>query len=130
MDVQQKRQSSGLPRSGPGEASGDAGVMYVAIGIRLDIMYAISALSQFPKCSKQIHMTAIKRVYKYLKGTKNCNLFYKRSRTNLCLSIDASWDSTQDARPFSGYILKLGGNTIAWMSIKQKKLVTLHAKLK
>lgn len=85
--------------------------MYVATGTRPDIMYAISALSQFSKCPKQIHTTVIKRVYRYLKGMKS--LFYKKSNTNLYLSTDVSWDSTQDARSFSGYILRLGSNTIA-----------------
>ena len=98
-------------------------LMYVATGTRPDIMYTISALSQFSNCPKQIHITAIKRVYRYLKGTKNCSLVYKRSSTNLRLSTDASWDSTQDARSFSGYVSRLGSNTIAWRSIKQKSVV-------
>ena len=69
--------------------------MYVATGTRPDNIYAI-------------YMRAMKRVYSYLKGTKNCSLVYKKSSTNLRVSTDASWDNTQDARSFRRYVLRLG----------------------
>ena len=123
MDAQQKLDNHQGPQQTKCEVSGNAEVPDVR-STRPDIIYTISALSQFSNCPKQMHMTAIKRVYRYLKGTKNCSLVYKRSSTNLYLSTDASWDSTQDARSFSGYVLRLGSNTVAWRSIKQKLVLS------
>jgi hypothetical protein len=50
--------------------------MYLALGTQLDIMYAINRLAQFAQEPKPKHWTAIKQVFRYLKGTQNHTLTY------------------------------------------------------
>jgi len=45
-------------------------------------MYAVSFLSRFMAASKEGHLLAAKRILRYLKGTMNFGIFYKRSSDN------------------------------------------------
>ena len=49
-------------------------LMYLVIATRPDIAYAINKLAQYTSAPKPRHWTAIKRVFRYLKGTKVTNL--------------------------------------------------------
>ena len=44
-------------------------LMYAAIGTRPDIAYAVHTLAKFTKSPQSKHWTAIKRIFRYLKGT-------------------------------------------------------------
>ena len=50
--------------------------MYLALGTRLNIAYAINRLAQFMKVLKLKHWTAVKQIFQYLKGTQNNTLMY------------------------------------------------------
>lgn len=93
--------------------------MYLAVGTRPDISFAVSHLSQYCKDLRKIHLEAVKRVYRYIKGTKNYRLKYDRQGLELHASTDASWNTTADAKSYSGYTIKLGNNLISWRSRKQ-----------
>ena len=45
-------------------------LMYAMIGTRPDIAYAVSKLSQYMKNYGKQHWTAVKRIFRYLNGTK------------------------------------------------------------
>lgn len=64
-------------------------------------------------------MMALKRVFKYLKGKPKYRLRYSRREENVCISTDASWDTTIDAKSYSGYVVRLGDAIIGWKSQKQ-----------
>jgi hypothetical protein len=51
-------------------------LMYLALGTRPDIAYAINRLAQFTQELKPKHWTTIKRVFRYLKGTQKYILTY------------------------------------------------------
>lgn len=106
-------------------------LMYVSQGTRPDITYCVSKLAQFSKDPRQIHLNALKRVYRYLKGTKSKCITYNKNMDLVTISTDASWCSTDDAKSFSGYVGKLGNNIIAWKSCKQKlvALSTMESEL-
>ena len=44
-------------------------LMYLSVSTRPDISFALSCLSQFSKNPRIMHMNALKRVFRYLKGT-------------------------------------------------------------
>ncbi|KAG7188181.1 hypothetical protein KM043_017675 [Ampulex compressa] len=99
-------------------------IMYLAVGTRPDISFTVSYLSQYCKEPGKVHLEAVKRVYRYMKGTKELVLKFDRQELEIQASTDASWNSTADAKSYSGYIVKMGNNSIGWKSRKQS-LVTM-----
>ena len=67
------------------------------------------------------HWTAIKRVLRYLKGTKDQGIVFRQKPDALELQVyaDADFANSQDAKSISGYCCNLGGGCIAWSSKKQ-----------
>jgi hypothetical protein len=43
---------------------------------RPDIMQAVGMVGRYQSASKQIHLVAVKRIFKYLKGTMTYGLWY------------------------------------------------------
>jgi hypothetical protein len=54
-------------------------LMWAAVATRPDIAFAVSLLSQFLENPGGTHWTAVKCVFKYLKGTKHCKLTLGRN---------------------------------------------------
>lgn len=84
-------------------------LMYVTVCTRLDIAHAVGRLSQFNDRHGSMHWTAAKRVLRYLKGTSNLSLVYKKiGRSNLGY-VDANWAnlSTIDYRQKVVYRLRV-----------------------
>ena len=52
-------------------------LLYIANKSRPDISYAISRLSRYTHNPSEIHWIALKRVFRYLRGTLDYALFYK-----------------------------------------------------
>ena len=100
-------------------------LMYLALGTRPDIAYAVNRLAQFTQDPKPEHWTAIKRIFRYLKGTRNHALTYGGSDDLLVLNqdlnifCDADWASDADRKSISGYVITLAGGAVAWSSKKQ-----------
>ena len=53
-------------------------LMYVALATRPDISYCVTALSQYNKEPLQMHLTAAKRVPRYLKHTRDYGIHYTK----------------------------------------------------
>ena len=56
-------------------------LMYAVVGTRPDIAYAVSYLAQFMSNPGRMHWEAVKRVIRYLKGTKDAKLILGRGGT-------------------------------------------------
>ena len=107
----------------------DAGLYQSAVGslqylstmTRPDISYAVSNVAKF--CSKPTkeHWTAVKRIIRYLKGTQNYGLLYKKADSSTCIGFsDSDWaGDADDRKSTSGYIFQVGGTAISWKSRKQ-----------
>ena len=48
---------------------------------RLDIMYGVYLCARFQACPKEPHLNAIKRIFRYLKGTTDIGLWYPKCDT-------------------------------------------------
>jgi hypothetical protein len=59
---------------------------------RPDITFAVNLLSRYSSAPQQAHLRGVKQILRYIKGTKNIGLLYKRN-TGLSLTgyTDADW---------------------------------------
>ena len=55
------------------------GIMLYVTATRPDVMQAIGLVSRFQSSPKETHVTAVKRIFKYLKGTMEYGLWYPKS---------------------------------------------------
>jgi hypothetical protein len=97
-------------------------LMYVAVGTRPDISYAVSKLTQFLDCYRHSHWAAALRVVRYLKGTRNlCLVLGGDPDISLIGFSDSSYaDCVDTRRSCMGYCFSLGGAIFSWSSRKQK----------
>lgn len=95
-------------------------LMYLMNSTRPDIAYAVGRLSRYTQCPNKEHWMALDRVAKYLKGTIDFGLCFKRSPPVIEGFSDANWISDSDEiKSTSGYVFTLGGGAVAWKSSKQ-----------
>ncbi|PIL25828.1 transcription factor [Ganoderma sinense ZZ0214-1] len=95
-------------------------LMYAAMGTRPDITFAVTALSQFMQNPGRAHWDALKRVLRYLKGSRELWLVYGTNNEGLRGYSDADWgSSTEHRHSISGYVFTLDGGAISWSSKKQ-----------
>lgn len=102
-------------------------LMYVMMSTRPDICYSVGYLGRFQQQPGQQHWTALKRVVRYLKGTKQMGLDFNRSEGANCLIgfADADWATdTEDRKSVSGFLFQVYGNTVSWSSKKQTTVAT------
>lgn len=96
-------------------------LMYVAVCSRPDICHAVSVLSQFNNCFSDVHWKAAKRVLRYLKGTVDYCITYKKTGLSVTGFADADWASNEiDRRSYTGYVFKIGNSITCWESRKQR----------
>jgi hypothetical protein len=99
-------------------------LMYAAMGTRPDIAFATSTVAQFCENPGWVHWEAVKRIFRYLLGTKSLELVYGGERRGLVGYVDADGASQEHRRAISGYVFMVDGSAVSWSSKKQE-LVTL-----
>lgn len=92
-------------------------LIYLMVATRPDISYTITKLSQYLDKPSLNHVTAAKRVLRYLKGTPDYALLFNTTDENLCGYSNSDWaGSSDDRRSTSGFTFSLGGAPISWKS--------------
>lgn len=96
-------------------------LMYLMLGTRPDLCFAISKLSRYQDCYDEVHFTHLKAVLRYLKGTVNDCLTYTATSNDVLIGyVDSDWAFDQlDRKSTTGFLLKVFGNTVLWCSKKQ-----------
>ena len=56
-------------------------LMYLAVNTRPDICYAIGKLAKFSNKPTKTHLTALKRVLRYLKGTADHGILHQKQKS-------------------------------------------------
>ncbi|GKB66566.1 zinc finger, CCHC-type containing protein, partial [Tanacetum coccineum] len=93
-------------------------LMYAMTSTRPDIAYVVGRLSRCTSNPSRQHWKAIKRVFKYLRCTKDYGLSYVGYTSVLEGYSDASWiNHVEDSSSTSGWVFLLGGEPIAQISI-------------
>jgi hypothetical protein len=89
---------------------------------RPDIMYATCLCARFQADPRDLHLIAVKRIFRYLKGTLNLGIWYpKESSFNLVGYTDSDYaGSVVDRKSTSGSCQFLGNRLVSWYSKKQQ----------
>ena len=97
-------------------------LMYLAVGTRPDISFAVARLCQFLDCYRRTHWNAAIRVVRYLKGTRLLALTLGGNPDlELVGFSDSSYaDCPDTARSTMGYCFSVGGAIFSWSSRRQK----------
>ena len=87
---------------------------------RPDIAFSVGVCSKFQSNLKVSHLNVIKRIIKYVSGTYDYGLFY-RKESNLSLAgfSDSDWaGNADDRKSTTGGCFYVEANLVAWMSKK------------
>ena len=97
-------------------------LMYLAVGTRPDISFAVARLCQFLDCYRRVHWNAAIHVVRYLKSTRLLTLNLGGDpELDLVGFSDSSYaDCPDTACSTMGYCFSLGGAVSAWLSHRQK----------
>jgi len=110
----------GDPLSDPTTYKHIVGALQYCILTRPDIAYSVNQFCQFLHCPTSIHLTAAKRVLRYLIGTVDHGLYFTPGPIHLQAYCDSDWaGNPTDRRSTSGYGVFLGTCLISWQSKKQ-----------
>jgi hypothetical protein len=88
---------------------------------RPDIMFSVCCCARFQANPKESHVTAVKRIFRYLIGTSNLYLWYPlESNLDLMGYTDADYAGClSDRKSTSGMAIYLGPCLVTWASKKQ-----------
>ena len=104
--------------------------MYAQVCTRLDISYAIGMLGRYQRNLGMEHQKDANKVMRYLKGTRDYKLTYRRSDPlDMVGYSDPDFASYLDSRKSTfGYVFLLAGKTISWRNAKQTLVATSTTK--
>lgn len=87
---------------------------------RPDISYGVNLLSRYCEAPGIMHWKGVKRILRYLKGTKRMELTYGRTENDLIGYCDSDWAGDLDTRrSTTGYVFTFGGSAISWNTKRQ-----------
>lgn len=98
-----------------------AGALQYLTFTRPDISYAVHQICLYMHSPRVPHLQALKRIIRYVKGTKAHGLQLRKSNiTDLVAYSDADWGGCPDTRrSTSGYCVFLGSNLVSWSAKRQ-----------
>ncbi|GJU88220.1 retrovirus-related pol polyprotein from transposon TNT 1-94 [Tanacetum coccineum] len=106
----------------PSHYRGMIGTLLYLTASRPDLQFAICMCAQYQARPTEKHLNAVKRIFRYLKGTVHQGLWYpKDSSIALIAFADADHAGCQDTRrSTSGSMQLLGDRLASWSSKRQK----------
>eukprot|EP00268_Persea_americana_P056077 TRINITY_DN6570_c0_g1_i4.p1 TRINITY_DN6570_c0_g1~~TRINITY_DN6570_c0_g1_i4.p1 ORF type:complete len:520 (+),score=81.62 TRINITY_DN6570_c0_g1_i4:3057-4616(+) len=94
-------------------------LMYLT-ATRPDLMFVVSLISRFMETPTELHQQAMKWIFRYLKGTTEMGILYKKGGECLVAYSDSDYaGDLEDRKRTSGYVFKIGSGDVAWSSKKQ-----------
>lgn len=103
-------------------------LMYAMLCTRPDLCFAVNLLSRYQNKNNKELWQNLKRVLRYVKGTLNYKLIYKRDVFENLLTgyVDSDWAGNEiDRKSTTGYIFKMFDNcTICWNTKRQSTVAT------
>lgn len=98
---------------------------------RPDIAYAVNSVCQFLHNPTDIHLHAVKRIVKYIKGTLDFGIVFRKglssasskhysSQVQIQAFCDADWaGDPNDRKSTTGFVILLNGSPVSWCNKKQ-----------
>jgi hypothetical protein len=99
--------------------------MYLT-SIRPDIIFVVNLLSRYLAHPTELHIQAVKRVLRYIKGTLSYGIFYKQSgNVELLAYTDSDYaGDLEDRKSTSSFLFVLSSGAVSW-SLKKQPVITL-----
>lgn len=94
-------------------------IMYAMISTRPDLAFGVGLVSRFMSNPSKEHWEAVKWILRYLVGTKDVGLVFKKNSGNFSVKgySDSDFGGDLDRRrSTTGYVFQVGGNTVSWKS--------------
>ena len=110
-------------------------LLYISVSARPDISVAVGEVARYCENPGDAHWKAAKRILRYLAGTLDYRLRYRRSDSaeeqQLSVYCDANYMDTHNKRSTSGYVSFYAGGPVSWRSVKQRTVATstMHAEV-
>lgn len=99
-------------------------LMYLSVATRPDISYIVGVVSRFLEKPAQMHVNAVKRIFKYINSSIEKGILFKNNvKLNLNGYSDADYGGDIDERrSTTGYLFLLGSTLVSWSSERQKSV--------
>lgn len=96
-------------------------LLFLSMISRPDIAFSVSIVSRYLNNYNDTYWTAVKRIFRYIKSTKNFGILFSNNCNNELIGYsDADYAGDRDTRrSTTGYIFILNGGCIAWSSKRQ-----------
>jgi len=97
------------------------GCLRYLLHTRPDLAFSVGVLSRYMQSPRESHGEAVKHLIRYIKGTTEYGLFFKRDGTTEITGYSDSSHNidVDDGRSTTGFMFYLGTSPITWTSCKQ-----------
>ena len=99
-------------------------LMYATLSTHPDICFAVQTVLRFNSKPGMTHWEVVKRIFKYLKGTKDLWLVYGGEPKELLGFADVDRSMAEDRKAVSGYAFMVNGGAVSW-SAKRQEIISL-----
>jgi hypothetical protein len=99
-------------------------LLYLALGTRPDIEFAVIHMSQFSANPSEKHIQQALYIIRYVASTLDAKITYDgKSKEGFIAYADADWAGDPiNRKSVTSYVVKLAGSVVSWKSRKQKTL--------
>ncbi|SCZ95475.1 BZ3500_MvSof-1268-A1-R1_C091g00498 [Microbotryum saponariae] len=101
-------------------------LLYISLGTRPDIAFAVSYLARFANNPGRRHWIAVKHILRYLRATYRNELVYARGQARITGVVgysDANWGACIDTSVSTmGYVFYIAGSAVSWSSKRQSRV--------
>ena len=99
-------------------------LMYAMLCTRPNMCFTVDMVSRYQSNPGPAHWVAMKRIFRYLRGTTNFALCFYRGDLRLKGYSDVDWACDRDThKSTSGYAFILGGGPVSWLSTMESEYV-------
>lgn len=124
-DITRLRAEQDSPRTTAPYRAAIGSLLYLALNTRPDILFPTIALSCHNSDPKESHWNAVKRIWRYIRGTKDLALTFRPEGEDVKIEAyaDADWGGdSRDGTSTSGVMILINNCPIVIKSIRQQRV--------